>query len=305
MTDRQPPTSSLSCQAASAPSKVIWPQPTAPAAVSIRSVRHRLDAYHPVRRAGPSARRADVPAPTVAEIPRRDPVCTANWVRVAAPAARVHRRPVRRAPAFPALVSNQDTARVDEHVAFDTVDFLGAVEPAQLGHRRRFDRTGVRNSGGGSVPAARPDADLAAPHRHLGPHADFDTCHRYPGRPAGPRRLPKMLHKAKRVAPRRRRQRSGSSSTSCLGRNPVTGSLCSRAAGWLNAPTAGSTAAPDSIGTTKSHSKPTKAFSFSAKSPCYAEDSTDPSCSTRFSAVARGGTRTPCRLARRPIRHAP
>jgi hypothetical protein len=102
MTDRQPPTSSLSCQAASAPSKVIWPQPTAPAAVSIRSLRHRLDAYHPVRRPGPSARRADVPAPTVAEIPRRDPVCTANWVRVAARAARVHRRPVGRAPAFPA-----------------------------------------------------------------------------------------------------------------------------------------------------------------------------------------------------------
>jgi hypothetical protein len=39
---------------------------------------------------------------------------------------------------------------VDQHMAFDTVDFVRAVEPTRPGDRARLERTGVHDSGGGS-----------------------------------------------------------------------------------------------------------------------------------------------------------
>lgn len=57
---------------------------------------------------------------------------------------------------------DQDTGRVDQHVPFDPVDFLSAVEAARPGHRRCFDRQGVDDGRSWPAPSARAGGDFAA-----------------------------------------------------------------------------------------------------------------------------------------------
>jgi hypothetical protein len=110
---------------------------------------------------------------------------------------------------------------------------------------------------------------------------------------------PKLLRKAKRVAPTIThlgvdKGHTGSTVTHAAAKAGVTVDIVSapkpvrgRAGGWSNAPTARSTTAGASTDSTKSPSTLTKAFSFSAKPLSYSDDSTDPSCSTRFRACGR------------------
>ena len=73
------------CRSACSPSTAIWPQPTASTApaLRLRPVRHGLGAHRPVHRAGSSTRRAALPIPSVARIPRRHPVRVAHRMRPA------------------------------------------------------------------------------------------------------------------------------------------------------------------------------------------------------------------------------
>lgn len=55
---------------------------------------------------------------------------------------------------------DQHTGGVNEHMPFDAVDFLGPVESAWSGHRRRFDRRGINDGCGGPLASPGSGADL-------------------------------------------------------------------------------------------------------------------------------------------------
>jgi hypothetical protein len=68
---------------------------------------------------------------------------------------------------------DEDSGAVDQHVAFDAVDLLGAVEPARTSDRGRLDRGRIDYAALTTASADPPPAALQPPRRHPSRHAEL------------------------------------------------------------------------------------------------------------------------------------